>query len=661
MRSEKGRQVHVPSPPGSPDDDPQALAGLLKGDLIDPDQLEPGVMRVIDRALAQTVDDVGAPLEKSTIAALKTLRQSDPAQYARTRDRFKNANPRVSLKILDSLVLEGSRESAKKASLRSSPSIGGQRKGPPIKEAAGVSPEDPLTQAPMTTDGCLVILSGKGDPRLVAESMAAEKLAGQLKGRFTYSPQAQVWHRFTGTHWEECGPDDIDAVVVELLTPWSMPIGFSSNYLRGCLALLKKSQLLPLPSVPERQIPFANGLLNPDTFELTPTTPETATTWCLPYAWRPSAKCSQFLAWLAAAVDSDRDTIALVRAWINTILTGRADLQRFLHLYGPAGTGKSTLVRLVVTLVGKLNVITTDLRNLEQNRFETASLYGKRLVVINDADKYGGSVNVLKAMTGQDPLRRERKHQQQAGSFIFEGQAVIVSNEFLTTTDYTSGIERRRITIEFKRALSAEERTAWNSRGGEETILYSETPGIIRWALAMTRDEVDRIFVTPPLRTQEANLEAMLANNPIADWLLESTLPAPGRWTKIGNKQESRLDGRIRYDFASERLYPNYLTWCNANGREQVGRRRFVDRVIDIAKSFGIEVSKPPRSREGYGLVGLKIRQEYERRWEPLSSPKATSDAGGELSVTIKSPSEVNNDGAVNFVNQVPTTFSQQG
>jgi putative DNA primase/helicase len=107
---------------------------------------------------------------------------------------------------------------------------------------------------------------------------------------------------------------------------------------------------------------------------------------------------------------------------------------------------------------------------------------------------------VLKAMTGQDPLRLERKNQQQEGSFIYEGQTLMMSNERLATTDYTSGIERRRMTVEFTRRITKEERADWSWRGGEETILHAEAAGIINWALQLSREAVTAVFKTMPER-----------------------------------------------------------------------------------------------------------------------------------------------------------------
>jgi phage/plasmid-associated DNA primase len=51
----------------------------------------------------------------------------------------------------------------------------------------------------------------------------------------------------------------------------------------------------------------------------------------------------------------------------------------------------------------------TTLEQLEKNRFETAAIYGKKLLLITDSDKYGGEVSTLKAITGGDPIRFEKK------------------------------------------------------------------------------------------------------------------------------------------------------------------------------------------------------------------------------------------------------------
>jgi putative DNA primase/helicase len=222
------------------------------------------------------------------------------------------------------------------------------------------------------------------------------------------------------------------------------------------------------------------------------------------------------------------------------LVTGRTDLQRFLHLPGLGGTGKGTFTRLARALVGERNTAATDLRSLEKNQFESATLYGMRLALITDSDKYGRSVNVLKALTAEDAIRLERKHVQQHGTFVFRGLVLIASNEPLATTDLTSGLEHRRITVTFGRRATDTEREAWRKAGGEQAVLHRELPGVLNWVLELDPEQVSKIISAPPVRTQTANLDALTAGNPVAGWLVETCAPRAGVWTQIGVREERR-------------------------------------------------------------------------------------------------------------------------
>ncbi|OQX20052.1 MAG: hypothetical protein BWK76_02530 [Desulfobulbaceae bacterium A2] len=447
------------------------------------------------------------------------------------------------------------------------------------------------------------------------ESQAAQRIAEKLNGRYARDAEALTWHQFTGAHWQPLRNNRaFEAEVVSLMYR-GCPDGFSSKWAGGVQTLLVKSGFLCLPSPPGGKVPFQNGLIDIQTKNLEPIHPENALTWVIPYDYNERAECPRLLSWLESCVDGDIDTVELLRAWVNALITGRSDLQRFLHFLGPAGTGKSTFIRLAEAIVGPMNATTTTLKDLEGNRFETAAVYGKRLVVITDSDKYGGAVNVLKAMTGEDPLRLERKHQQQAGSFIYGGQVLIASNEMLGSTDYTSGLERRRVTVEFNRRVTPEEREEWARMGGEVAVLHAEIPGIIRWALELSREEVTRRMNNLPDRTLAANLEAARFNSPLLDWLLESVVPAPGHWAKIGHKKEVIEAGIKYYTGADEELYPNYLRWCQRNGREQVALRRFSALAIEAAKAHGAQARKAEHRRSGNGTYGIRLRREDEEPW----------------------------------------------
>jgi putative DNA primase/helicase len=391
-------------------------------------------------------------------------------------------------------------------------------------------------------------------------------------------------------------------------------------------SLLTKG-LLPLPESAVssgRAIPFCNGLLDLATHALTPITPQTALTWCLPYAYDSAADCPTIKSFLLRAVtpeqmepgDRPEELVEFLRAWFASLLTGHADLQRYLHLLGHGGTGKGAVIRLAVALVSAQNATVTDLRNLETNRFETAKLYGKRLAAITDSSRYGGSIDVFKAITGQDPLRFEEKYRQQGATFTFDGMVLLASNEPLQFSDFTGAVERRRITVEFNRIVTDAERAAWDRLGGETAVLHKEIPGLINWALGLSREEVTNRIQREPQQIRRANRAALEATNPIAGWLLECVAPDTLHKLRMGKAEEvqvtetsaiGRKETERRYRNADHWAYANYCAWCAQHRRLPVTSHRFRGLVVDLALTLGAKV-RGGHDRDGAYIEGLKLR-----------------------------------------------------
>src|SRR5438046_5973953 len=112
---------------------------------------------------------------------------------------------------------------------------------------------------------------------------------------------------------------------------------------------------------------------------------------------------------LHEAVGKRCEQVQVIRAFMKAVVTRRLDLQRYLEILGAAGTGKSTLMRIFHALVGIQNLVITELKHLESNRFELGDIRGKVLLSVTDSERYGGTVNTLKAITGQDFVRLDEK------------------------------------------------------------------------------------------------------------------------------------------------------------------------------------------------------------------------------------------------------------
>lgn len=73
-------------------------------------------------------------------------------------------------------------------------------------------------------------------------------------------------------------------------------------------------------------------------------------------------------------------------------------------------------------------------------------------------------------------MRYEKKSVQAGQGFVFGGVVVIVANEPIQTTDYTSGMIRRRMPVTFNNQVSDADKAKWKQRGGIENAMIQELP-----------------------------------------------------------------------------------------------------------------------------------------------------------------------------------------
>jgi putative DNA primase/helicase len=316
--------------------------------------------------------------------------------------------------------------------------------------------------------------------------------------------------------------------------------------------------------------------------------------------------------------NGDRALIELMRAYLLGIVTGRTDWQKYLELIGPGGTGKSTLTRLATALVGTENVHTTTLHKLEKSKFEAASIAGKRLVLINDSERYAGEVGKLKNLTGQDTLPYEVKFKQSKGGFNPDALVIVSTNEVIQSSDYTSGLQRRRISIPmFNQIKGDRQKNLIEHKNGQ---MYGDflpyIPGLLNWVLAM--DEFEATSIVKNYEESVPSLLAMKAKtlvetNPIADWLDNFVVYQAEARTNIGVAKRDKDSNSPHWYLDTDRwLYPNYAEYCHNSGTRPVSLRRFVTLLSDLGKNqLGLEI-KRERDRHGSYFVGLKIRSEND-------------------------------------------------
>ena len=393
---------------------------------------------------------------------------------------------------------------------------------------------------------------------------------------------------------------------------------YSNNFVRGIEELLKSELGCKSWETPKDKIPFLNGVLDLTTMELKGHAPGNYLTWCLPYNYDPQAHCEPIKEWLLEMLRGDKNLMHLLRAYLNAVILGKTELQSFIELLGTGGTGKSTFIRLAMALVGTENVHTTTLSALEHSRFETASIWGKRLVIISDSERYTGSVTTLKALTGQDQIRYERKFGQPSGGFQPEAMVIIASNESIQSSEYTSAMQRRRITVPMnKKIKKSQYRNLLEvSKDGNKGEFADYIPGLFNWVLQLSDEEVKETILSEAHNSSElqrAKAENLIQTNPIADWLDRYLVYRRDAKTKVGTAKKDKDNGtQTQYQNTHAWLYASYCEYCAGTQSRPIGLNRFVSLLDDLCNNqLGLKVSKS-KTRTGNYFFGLRFRSEAD-------------------------------------------------
>ena len=440
--------------------------------------------------------------------------------------------------------------------------------------------------------------------RRVNDYEAGQLVANVLENKLCHDSQSKTWGEWTGTHWRMSN-DSSDAIhlIAKTVASGCDPIGYAQRFRNAITQQIEEHRHLERPTLATSVVPFNNGLLDIKTGELKKASPDYSTDYILPHKYDSKAECPTIQSWLLEAVEGDEGTFQLLLAFMAALIRGMP-LQKFLFLIGRGGTGKGTFQRLMVALTGESNTETSTLAAIENNRFEMAKHYGKRLCLINEAGKFGGQLNMLKAMTGGDHLPLERKHQQQSGTFVYKGLVLMATNEDLSNSD--SGTARRRSTIRFDKVASEVQKKDWIDRGGEPEVLHKEIPGLIRHLIELSEAEIYRRINNPPARVKAENILGMRAGSSVADWLLEECEFDLTAKTQIGQyKPDDPLAGN--------KLFPAYRIWCDATGRTHpLAQNKFKASLIETAATLGNELteSKCIDTRVVF-IDGLKLRKTF--------------------------------------------------
>lgn len=203
-----------------------------------------------------------------------------------------------------------------------------------------------------------------------------------------------------------------------------------------------------LNAYPSHWINFKNGFYDPVAREMLPHSPVRHAINQVPYEYDPVNKADVVQVvedWLNYIMPDPEDREMLLQ-YCGLCLTRDTRQQKFLILCGQGGSGKSTLIRLLESVVGSDNICNVSLKELTQ-RFACYELLGKLLNSCADLEVGAlEDTSIIKKILGEDTIRGEPKGKQ-AIYFYSYARLIFSTNELPTILNEKSNGFYRRLLI----------------------------------------------------------------------------------------------------------------------------------------------------------------------------------------------------------------------
>ena len=326
------------------------------------------------------------------------------------------------------------------------------------------------------------------------------------------------------------------------------------------------------PVEADQLTPVANGLLHLPTGVLYAPTPVFFNLNAAGVAFDPDApEPAEWLRFLDQLWPGDRQSIETLQDIFGYLLSPDTSQQKIPLIVGPKRSGKGTIARVLVGLLGQDSVAAPTLSGLSTN-FGVEPLIGKSVAIIGDA-RLGGRADQaviserLLQISGEDSLTIDRKHRS-AWNGRLRVRFVIMSNELPRLSDASGALSGRFIVLTMENSFFGREDRGLLNR------LQPELPGILNWALDGYLRLNERGYLLQPESAGDAIDELEALGSPVAAFVKERCAVASG------------LQSR------PEHVFDAWKEWCSQNGRKETGTKQSFSRDLRAAIP-SIRVSRP--------------------------------------------------------------------
>lgn len=435
----------------------------------------------------------------------------------------------------------------------------------------------------------------------VRGKFVAAKLAEEIKQqyRFITNIQTEDIYVYEGGVYTPLGEQRIREKAQELLGDLA-----TIHCVNEVVECVRRETYTPAEffgSPPLNLVCVENGILNIETGELMPHTPDLVFLSKLPVRYEPEAGCPNIMRFLEEVVPDARDREVLLE-YVAYCLYRQYPIHKALMLVGSGSNGKSTFINLVKAFLGKANVASRSLQELCTDRFAMADLYGKLANLFYDLP--GAAVvdtGPFKALVGGDMVKGENKFKS---AFFFENHAKIVfsANQIpRVSADHSDAFFRRWIIICFP--------NVFEGRNADRNILKKitspeELSGLLNLAVGYLKKLLEQGDFSYAKTTDEIRTDYLRRSDPVTAFAQDVLLRDPA-WA-----------------VEKQALYKGFCEYCRLGKMVAVNPETFFKRLQKCIE-YADERIRRENTRISV-LVGLKINPEAAECPETAEEPRYT-------------------------------------
>lgn len=308
--------------------------------------------------------------------------------------------------------------------------------------------------------------------------------------------------------------------------------------------------------------------------------------------------CPRFKRALEEWSRGDGKWVSLAKRMVGMWLMAGRHHHRWGLLFGPAGTGKTSFVKVIEWLVGRDAYLSTDVASIAGG-FGLDGMQGARLVGVKEVTDLEGkqgdaAAGVMKRLMGEDDVTINAKFERPEKNVRVKAGVLMVSNTMPRLPNRGLGLSQKMLVLPFSEVFRGEEREEL----GLEEALKGELKGIARWALEgawEVEHEGAKERWPVPEEAKEVARNFVLQNNPADAFLEARCVKVPGGFV------------------TTELLWREWEEWRSVN---QVEMRVARNKLAIFLMEEGTWQLKRHRKEGtgGRGLVGLGLRREADDR-----------------------------------------------